>query len=325
MSTASTKTATTVEQQIALLRSRQVIVSDEKKAKEYLLDIGYYRLGFYLFPFEQTYPELLSRRRHDAWAGTRIEDAVALYYFDFDLRNILNRYLSRIEVAIRTTIIYYLSNKYKSNPTWFVDSSVVNNGFISSFNREVYLRIRAKSVIKRHHQRYPDDVYAPAWKTMEFMTMGNLNSLYSNLLCLDDRLLICRHFGVRNPNVFFDYLEAIRLVRNAVAHGNVVYDLNLYTPVSNGPAGRFTGPDRHNLSTALQVVRYLLGIVSVNRVNDMDEEMQKAARRLFNKCPALEPMIIQKTGIDATVLPEKYGCFRSFFTIICQMLTKSAK
>ena len=34
--------------------------------------------------------------------GTKFEDAVALYYFDFDVRNLLNRYISRIEVAFRT-------------------------------------------------------------------------------------------------------------------------------------------------------------------------------------------------------------------------------
>ena len=109
---AYTKQATTYDDQISILRSRNVIISDETKAKEYLADIGYYRLGFYLHPFEITYPLLDSRRSHGVRPGTKIEDVVALYYFDLDLRNILNRYLSRIEVAIRTTIIYELSNKY---------------------------------------------------------------------------------------------------------------------------------------------------------------------------------------------------------------------
>ena len=36
---------------------------DEEKAKENLLDIGYYRLGFYFFPFEVTYPQLKKRDR----------------------------------------------------------------------------------------------------------------------------------------------------------------------------------------------------------------------------------------------------------------------
>ncbi len=109
-----TKRATTLDEQLEKLRRHGVIISDEPKAKEYLADIGYYRLGFYLFPFEQTYPHLDHRRQHMVNPGTRIEDVVALYYFDMDLRNILNKYLSRIEVAIRTTIIYELSNKGSS-------------------------------------------------------------------------------------------------------------------------------------------------------------------------------------------------------------------
>ena len=84
-----TKKATTVAEQIRKMINRGVVITETKKAEEYLLDIGYYRLGFYLFPFEATYPELGKKRRHRVNPGTRIEDAVALYYFDFDLRNIL--------------------------------------------------------------------------------------------------------------------------------------------------------------------------------------------------------------------------------------------
>lgn len=49
------KKATTIEEQIKRLRDRNVTIVDEEKAKENLLDIGYYRLGFYFFPFEITY------------------------------------------------------------------------------------------------------------------------------------------------------------------------------------------------------------------------------------------------------------------------------
>ena len=129
-----TKEATTFEEQIELLKKRNIIISDENKAKEYLSDIGYYRLGFYSFPFEITYPLLNKRRKHEVTPRTTIEHIVALYYFDFDLRRILNRYISRIEVSIRTTMIYTLSLKYKNNPTWFVDPKDVKNQFITSFD-----------------------------------------------------------------------------------------------------------------------------------------------------------------------------------------------
>ncbi len=49
--------ATTVEDQINLLERRGMKFGDKEKAKEILADIGYYRLGFYWFPFEQSYPK----------------------------------------------------------------------------------------------------------------------------------------------------------------------------------------------------------------------------------------------------------------------------
>ena len=167
------KQATTLEQQIAKLRSRKVEIADEEKAKEVLLDIGYYRLGFYFFPFEKSYPNLRNRD-HMMQDGTKFEDAVALYYFDFDVRNLLNRYISRIEVAFRTYMTYYLSNKYANDTTWFVNPSVVSQTFCDNFETTCYISIKKNAAIRRHHSKYRSDQYAPAWKTMEYMTLGNM-------------------------------------------------------------------------------------------------------------------------------------------------------
>ena len=107
-----TKPATTIDEQIDLLKERGLTIQDEHKAREILLDIGYYRLGFYLFPFEKSFPNL-SNRTHDYFPGATFEDAVNLYYFDFDLRLLLLRYLTRIEIAFCTALVYNLSNKYR--------------------------------------------------------------------------------------------------------------------------------------------------------------------------------------------------------------------
>ncbi len=221
------KRATTFIGQIKILESRGVIVGDYDKAIEILADIGYYRLGFYFFPFENTYPYLDNRRKHEVKNGTKFEDAVALYYYDFDLRNILNKYLSRIEVAIRTTMIYELSNKHSNDPAWFVNPSVVSQAFIRDFPSEVYHKISKKDVIKRHKKKHPRDKYAPAWKTMEFMVLGNLTTLYKSLNRIDDKRLICTHFKVNKTTIFYNYIEAIRSLRNACAHGNILYDMTL--------------------------------------------------------------------------------------------------
>lgn len=291
------KLATTFANQISILESRGVVVNDHDKAEEILSDIGYYRLGFYFFPFEKTYPFLDSRRKHEVLENTKFEDAVALYYYDFDLRNIINKYLSRIEVAIRTTIIYELSNKYNSNPIWFIDPSIVSESFIRDFPKEVYGRISKKDVIKRHKKKHLGDKYAPAWKTMEFMVFGNLTTLYDNLLNIDDQRLICKHFNINKVSVFFNYIEAIRNLRNACAHGNVLYDIKLETSVRKGPAGHFNEAQCNRLYSVLNVVRYLLNTISPNRLYDMEKELKDATLKLYRKCPAIRSLIEQRTGI----------------------------
>jgi abortive infection bacteriophage resistance protein len=291
-----TKRATNIDEQINKLRCRGVIISDEIKAREYLSDIGYYRLGFYLYPFEQTYPYLDSRRMHTVNSGTRIEDVVALYYFDMDLRNILNKYLSRIEIAIRTTMIYELS-KYKSNPTWFVDPKVVSHDFISRFPKEAYKSIKNKLPIQRHHAKYLCQ-YAPAWKTMEFMTFGNLEALYANLNWDKDKKIISAHFKELAIETFKSYLTAIREVRNACAHGNVVFGMTLSNGIKTGQAcPSFQGNEHQTFKGALRVVDYMLRQVSANRARDMWNELYAATARLYKKTPAIRPIIESQTGI----------------------------
>ena len=287
-----TKQAKSLDEQITILRSRNVIIKDEEKAKEYLSDIGYYRLGFYSFPFELTYPFLDSRRRHEVKPNTTIEEIVALYYYDFDLRSILNKYLSRIEVSIRTTMIYKLSLKYSSNPTWFADNTVVKD-----FYREVYCHLRNKPTISRHHNKYFGQ-YAPAWKTMEFMTMGNLETLYDNLILDKDKRLISATYGEHSTAAFKTYLSAIREVRNACAHGNVMFGLRLSFGISTGIACPSLKPGTNqSLNGALRVINHMIRQISANRANDMWDELYNATARLYSKVPDLRSMIEKETGI----------------------------
>lgn len=255
------KHAITLDQQIERLRNKGVVIEDEDKAKECLADIGYYRLGFYTHSFEVTYPLLDGRRQHQVRPGTTFGEIVALYYFDFDLRNILNKYLSRIEIAIRTTIIYELSIKYIANPAWFADSNVVSDDFINGFRSAVYRTIRTRPVIQRHHNKYLGE-YAPAVQT------------------------------------FKSYLSAIREVRNACAHGNVLFDMTLTFGIRSGRAcPSFPNHSQQTFAGAIRVIDYLLRQISVNRANDMWAEMRKAASLLYAKAPTLQRLIEERTGI----------------------------
>jgi|SRR5699024_262310 len=143
------KVATTVEEQIQLLRERGMRIDDEDKAKEYLLDIGYYRLGFYWYYFEID-------KHHNIREGISLEDIIKLYYFDVDLRNLLGKYLYRIEVHFRTQVVYHVSNAYPKSPTWFNDSAVVRDDFINRLSKIYSDAFKTKNIpIRRHHTDLP--------------------------------------------------------------------------------------------------------------------------------------------------------------------------
>ena len=275
------KKATTIKEQIELLKQRGMFVPDEQKAAEILLDVGFYRLGFYAFPFEKTFPNL-DNRSHQYKEGTSFTDVVELYYFDYDLRNILMYYLNRIEVNLRTFITYTVSNYYKDSPTWFVDSTVMNRLYIEDFENKVYKTIRENPVIKRHHQKYINDRFAPAWKTVEFMTLGNICSLFYNLK--DDNLKrqIASNYKC-SLKVFSNYIETIRVIRNTCAHGACVYNLSLAKGIKSTPLVPISEAKRQNISGVIDVIRHMIGCISVNRLEQMNEEIISLLRKDRNE------------------------------------------
>lgn len=288
------KSAKTIDEQIELLKDRGLVVLDEKKAKEILMDVGFYRLGFYLFPFEKSFP-LKDNRDHSIITNITFDDVVKLYYFDSDLRNILTYYLNRVEISLRTYITYTISVHYKTKPTWFVDSSYLKKGYIDAFEKKVYSTIKENPVIQRHHKKYINDRFAPAWKTMEFMTLGNIVSLYRNLKDSNLQLEIANHYGCNTIKIFLSYIETIRVLRNTCAHGACLYNINLALGIKSGPAGLFKGEDRHNINGAIKVVEYVLGRISQNRQNDMKSKIlnllltsrSDSINSVINKCANL--------------------------------------
>lgn len=49
--------------------------------------------------------------------------------------------------------------------------------------------------------------------------------------------------------------------------------------LGDGGAGSFNGKDRHNINGAIRVVKYILGIISENRLKELEAKLSE----LFNK------------------------------------------
>lgn len=289
--------AITLDEQIALLRSRGMIITDENKAKEVLFDVGYFRLGFYWFPFETDYPNK-HHRSHLFKGDANFDNAVRLYYFDFNLRNILLKPLSRIEIAFRTKVAYLVSNANVNSPTWFADTAVVSRQQANSFKSKVYDQILKKSpLIALHHRHHINDKFAPAWKTLEFMTLGEVVHLFKSIK--DERIKseVAKCFGINKLVTFQNYLDLIKNLRNTCAHGNVLYDFSPEKSIRKGPAMMKGVGENQNLNGALRVVLYMMKQVSVNRYNELLADIDALIEK-YGAFPEVHHILTTISGLN---------------------------
>lgn len=259
------KTATTTTEQIALLKQRGMIISNEQHVSNMLLSVGYYRLGFYWYPYE--IPTSVGDRTHYFARNTTWEKVEALYNFDDEFRGILSSYLQVIETDIRTFLTYTVSNKYKNDPTWFANPKYVKQTFIDGLPN-IYADTIKNEVIKAHHNKYRNDKYAPAWKTIEFFTFGNVLALYHALNDADVRKTIILRYGIKYEKIFTSYAETLRVVRNLCAHGHNVYDAKLRRGICSGPAHLLENEDS-NVRGILKVTYYMLHVIDEQKENKL--------------------------------------------------------
>lgn len=261
--------ARSIEEQIKLLKKRGMIFDDEDKAEQILEDVGYYRLGFYWYHFQKDF------KKHLFLDNTHFSTVINLYYLDVDLRFLLIKVLSRIEINLRTRIIYIVSNHYKDNPFWFADKRIMKNQFVDTLDN-FYTDIKKKNkVITDHHRKYPNDKYAPAWKTLEFMTLGSLYTLFTSLKEEEIKTAIASKYGVRNIKVFDNYFKVIRNIRNICSHTRVLYDLSYYETVVKKGVVKISDEEKNSLSAIIKVISYFLQQISANRANDFQNNLKE--------------------------------------------------
>jgi abortive infection bacteriophage resistance protein len=97
----------TIAQQISLLQSRGMTISDVPKASSYLERIGYYRLSGYWYPHRASIMDVATGRltiRDQFKSETHFSEIVDLYVFDKMLRLLMLDVIERFEIALRVQI-----------------------------------------------------------------------------------------------------------------------------------------------------------------------------------------------------------------------------
>lgn len=294
----STKTSTTINQQMELLQSRGMKMDfDSKTIKDILGDIGYYRLGFYWRSFDLKYDKNSEEVNHKFKEGTKFSTVVELYYLNYELRLLLLKFLHRIEINFRSKIIYRLSRKYATNTLWFSDSNVMSDDYVRKFNDKIYKNIKFwNKPIKQHHLIYTDDAYAPAWKTIEFFDFGQTLGLFQELKYdLDRKMVIKDYTEFFKTDHFRTAIRSLIELRNACSHGSVLFDYrgNHTLPLIEGVVYNEKVPK--NFDSQLRLLSYFVGKISKNRKKELHEKLNMLFAK-FSTNPEIEEIIKNEIG-----------------------------
>lgn len=212
-------------EQVSLLESRGLIITDKEEAEKLLYHVNYYRLSGYLHGFKQD-------DGIHYLPGTTLAQIKALYDFDRKLTRILMFALEDIEETLKTRLSYALTSAFPENPLIYLDSSIYRNHsdflkFSSLFYHE-FKNSRNLPFIKHHMQEYDGNL--PMWVAVEILTMGNISAIYENLQTPYQKRL-ARSYQT-GPAQLGSWIKNITYTRNHLAHYMRIYNFNFgRTPI----------------------------------------------------------------------------------------------
>lgn len=227
----------TLDEQIEILKSRNITINNVTFAKSVLNSLSYYTIingyknSFISIPGTDSFLE-----------GTHFEDLYTLHIIDNGLSSIIFKNILYVERYLKTRISYLISEKYgvytdfhdmsNSNSDDYLcrDNYSRSNGKRTSILRSIKESINSprKNHIMEHYLDTKNHI--PPWITVTNIPFG-LTIEWYNILQSDDKTKICEQF-ISSPNISLESKKEfikkafllLKEFRNNIAHGNRTFN-----------------------------------------------------------------------------------------------------
>lgn len=214
----------TIDEQIEILKSRNIKIDNYNEIYDILKKNNYY----YLI---NGYKDLFLNRnsvKEEYVDNTDIKEIYALYNFDKNIKINFLKYILLIENQIDTYISYEFSKNYghknyliQSNFN-YLKSSLVDK-FINDINKEIKYQYKSSNKMIVH---YLDTYkYIPLWILVRILSFGKISKFYS-LMKQREQNSISRMYNLQ-PDDFKVILHNLTIIRNICAHDEKLYDIRL--------------------------------------------------------------------------------------------------
>ena len=273
----------TYQQLVEKLRDEKgltILKEDEERVISLLKKYSYFSLV-------SGYKTLFKDQEGKYFQGTRIDDIVALYEFDDQLRDIFFHAIQIVEKHIKSLLSYSFVNKYGEGQDEYLSSlnydpkvgtkdEYVRQKEIKKLITTFIAAIIPPSEHKYIKHQWDRHKNVPLWATVKVITFGTISKMFS--LCEPSvRSDVAKEFPGVSEDALSGMLDMLTRVRNVCAHNERLYDFSLKKSraIQNFPAHEDLGISKSksglynqgktDLFAALICLKYLLQTDDFNR------------------------------------------------------------
>lgn len=207
-------------------------ITSQKDIETALKSIGFYRLRGYSF-------HLYDNSTKKYVPGTKFEDIIKLYQFDWELSTLIFSMISKIEVALRVRLVEALL--VYGDALILQDSSIFKEKTMYWKNMSTIASEIARSndvFIKHNFDNHEGEV--PVWAIVEVLSFGTLSKIIKNLktgtgsaysILAASYQYISKKGNLVNPSqkMFASWVQAVSVLRNMCAHNSRIYNRTIHT------------------------------------------------------------------------------------------------
>ncbi len=216
------KTFKTIDEQIDILKSKGLEISDIEYASTVLLRENYFFLSGYRHLF------LKSPTDRMFLPGTDFFELYAMFNFDRQIRNIFFKNILIVENNAKSIFSYQLSRKYgikekdylnPSNYDRTNDKARQVNDLLKKIKRQIRVNGGQHSATIHYLNNYG---YVPFWVVVKVLPFGLISELYT-VMKREDQNEIADVYGLSFDDLMI-YLPIVANFRNLCAHEDIMYD-----------------------------------------------------------------------------------------------------
>ncbi|GGD02440.1 Abi family protein [Enterococcus wangshanyuanii] len=243
----------TIEEQIELIKSRGLMIFDEERAKQILMDIPYYSL---LNGYKDLFKHPIKKDLYNPSAS--FELFYYVYLIDLQFNSIVLKYILMIEKSLKAKVSYVVAKNIGASQIDYMDSrnySNRNNKLRSTLSQlqEVINDCRSGTPTKY----YKDNKnHIPPWILTNDIMFGLVQQWYS-ILPADSKIEVCNKFFSSKYESFdlqekqqllSNGLDLLRAFRNKAAHGGRTFNFKQSHKTINNTIYSFTSEKTIKLS-----------------------------------------------------------------------------